>query len=284
MEIPGSMCRCLLILTVALGLCQPSALLGQKQETQTAAPSEVSGPAGLPTVTAPVPIYKPEPPYSKKARKAKYQGTVVLLIVVDSQGNVADVSIKKPLGMGLGEKAVSTVRTWKFHPALRNNIPVAVRVSVEITFRLTEEPKKSELDLTQSYLILTSRPRGIWVKKHDMSTLQKQLDEASSAGYRVLSFGRNRRDKMYFLLEKVSGKGAGVQLQSLLLAAKGIEDLQDEVCGAAAKGFRLALPTLTSAQKVGGKYIMVMEKTAILKILVLTCLSQPGVRLAWKRK
>ena len=87
-------------------------------------------------IAAPVPIYKPEPPYSEEARKAKYQGTVVLLIVVDSQGDVADVSVLKPLGMGLDEKAVSTVRTWKFHPALRNNTPVAVRVSVEITFRL----------------------------------------------------------------------------------------------------------------------------------------------------
>ena len=87
-------------------------------------------------VSAPVPIYKPEPPYSEEARKAKYQGVVVLLIVVDRQGNVADISILKPLGMGLDEKAVTTVRTWKFHPARRNNTPVAVRVSVEITFRL----------------------------------------------------------------------------------------------------------------------------------------------------
>ena len=87
-------------------------------------------------VSAPVPIYKPEPPYSEEARKAKYQGTVVLLIVVDRQGDVTDINILKPLGMGLDEKAVSTVRTWKFQPALRNNTPVAVRVSVEITFRL----------------------------------------------------------------------------------------------------------------------------------------------------
>lgn len=87
-------------------------------------------------VSAPVPLYKPEPPYSEEARKSKYQGTVNLWIVVDSQGRVSDVRIVKPLGMGLDEKAVETVRTWKFKPAMRSGAPVAVRVMVEIAFRL----------------------------------------------------------------------------------------------------------------------------------------------------
>lgn len=87
-------------------------------------------------VTAPIPIYKPEPPYSEEARKAKYQGTVVLWIIVDVQGNVTDIRVVKPLGLGLDEKAVETVRTWKFKAATRNNIPVPVRVGVEVTFRL----------------------------------------------------------------------------------------------------------------------------------------------------
>lgn len=87
-------------------------------------------------VTAPIPIYKPEPPYSEEARKAKYQGTVVLYIVVDTQGNVIDARVVKPLGLGLDEKALDTVRTWKFKPGMRNGIPVAVRVMVEVSFRL----------------------------------------------------------------------------------------------------------------------------------------------------
>ena len=87
-------------------------------------------------VSAPIPIYKPEPPYSEEARKAKYQGTVVLWIIVDTQGNVTDLRVVKPLGLGLDEKAVETVRTWKFKPAMRNNVPVPVRVGVEVTFRL----------------------------------------------------------------------------------------------------------------------------------------------------
>ena len=87
-------------------------------------------------VSAPIPIYKPEPPYSEEARKAKYQGTVVLWIVVDAQGGVTDARVVKPLGLGLDEKATETVRTWKFKPALRGGTPVPVRVMVEVSFRL----------------------------------------------------------------------------------------------------------------------------------------------------
>jgi TonB family protein len=87
-------------------------------------------------VSAPIPIYKPEPAYSEEARKAKYQGTVVLWIVVDALGGVTDCRVVKPLGLGLDEKAVETVRTWKFKPALKNGTPVPVRVMVEVSFRL----------------------------------------------------------------------------------------------------------------------------------------------------
>jgi protein TonB len=87
-------------------------------------------------VSAPIPIYKPEPPYSEQARKAKYQGTCVLWIVVDAQGNVTSAQVVKPLGMGLDENALKTVKTWKFKPAQRNGAPVPVRVMVEVQFRL----------------------------------------------------------------------------------------------------------------------------------------------------
>lgn len=104
-------------------------------------PGEGGGTGGGPfsvggNVSAPIPIYKPEPAYSEEARKAKYQGTVVLWIVVDFQGNVTDVRLVKPLGLGLDEKAMEAVRTWKFKPAMRNAAPVAVRVMVEVSFRL----------------------------------------------------------------------------------------------------------------------------------------------------
>ena len=87
-------------------------------------------------VSKPIPIYKPEPAYSEEARKAKYQGAVELWIVVDASGTVSDVRVARPLGMGLDEKAVEAVRTWKFKPAYRNRVPVPIRVMVEVVFRL----------------------------------------------------------------------------------------------------------------------------------------------------
>ena len=86
--------------------------------------------------TPPLPIDKPEPGYSSEAREAKVNGTVVLAAVIDQDGHVADVALIRPLGMGLDENAVETIRTWTFKPAQQNGSPRAVRVVIEITFRL----------------------------------------------------------------------------------------------------------------------------------------------------
>jgi len=87
-------------------------------------------------VSAPVPQFDPNPPYTEKARIVKYSGTVNLALVVDAQGNVSDVAVVKPLPFGLAEQAIETVRTWKFRPAMRDGTPVRVRVLVEVSFRL----------------------------------------------------------------------------------------------------------------------------------------------------
>ena len=87
-------------------------------------------------VMAPVPIYHPDPSYSDEARRAKYSGVVQLAIVVNTDGDVTDARLEKPIGYGLDQKAVETVKTWKFKPATRNGTPVPVRLLTEVTFRL----------------------------------------------------------------------------------------------------------------------------------------------------
>jgi len=87
-------------------------------------------------VSAPVATYSPDPEYSEEARKAKYQGTVLLSLIVDADGRPRDLQVAQSLGMGLDEKAIEAVRTWKFDPAKKDGHPVPVRISVEVAFRL----------------------------------------------------------------------------------------------------------------------------------------------------
>jgi hypothetical protein len=54
-------------------------------------------------VTAPKPIFTPEPDFSEEARRKKFQGNVILSIVVDKMGTVARIRMDKVLGHGLDE-------------------------------------------------------------------------------------------------------------------------------------------------------------------------------------
>jgi TonB family protein len=87
-------------------------------------------------VSAPIPIYKPEPEYSEEARKAKFQGTVMLAIVVDVDGKAKNIQVVRSLGMGLDEKAVEAVAKWRFKPGSKDGKPVPVKANVEVNFRL----------------------------------------------------------------------------------------------------------------------------------------------------
>ncbi|PYS20403.1 MAG: energy transducer TonB [Acidobacteria bacterium] len=91
---------------------------------------------GIGGVSAPRAIYKPDPEYSEEARKAKYQGTVILGMIVDASGRPRGLKVERGLGMGLDEKALEAVRNWKFEPAEKDGKPVAVAISVEVAFRL----------------------------------------------------------------------------------------------------------------------------------------------------
>ena len=81
--------------------------------------------------------YCPDPPYTDEARKAKMQGTVMLRVFVGTDGRALAVRVIAPLGLGLDDQAVATVRSWRFVPAkdaARN--PVASWITVEAVFRL----------------------------------------------------------------------------------------------------------------------------------------------------
>src|SRR5215831_7033921 len=60
-------------------------------------------------VSAPKAIFSPDPEYSEEARKAKYQGTCVLWLIVGPDGKPRDIHIQRGLGMGLDQKAIEAV-------------------------------------------------------------------------------------------------------------------------------------------------------------------------------
>src|SRR5499427_1673438 len=87
-------------------------------------------------VSAPRALYAPDPEYSEEARKATYQGTVVLWMVVGADGRAQQVRVQRSLGMGLDEKAIEAVKQWRCEPAKLNGQAVPVQINVEVNFRL----------------------------------------------------------------------------------------------------------------------------------------------------
>ena len=87
-------------------------------------------------MSAPRPIFDPEPEYSEEARINKFQGDVVLFVIIGADGTPREIRVQRSLGMGLDEKAVAAVKNWRFQPATKDGRAVSVQVSIEVKFRL----------------------------------------------------------------------------------------------------------------------------------------------------
>jgi len=98
-------------------------------------PGVYSNPPGG-KITPPVLIHKEDPEFSEPARKAKYQGTVLLAIDIDIGGRPRNVRVVRGLGLGLDEKAVEAVSRWLFRPGVQDGKPVVTTATVEVNFRL----------------------------------------------------------------------------------------------------------------------------------------------------
>jgi periplasmic protein TonB len=88
-------------------------------------------------------LYSPDPQYTDAAKKARVKGTVVLSIVVGTDGCARDIKVTRKLGYGLDETSVEAMRRWKFKPFLKDGNPVAVPMTVEINFDPSWSPSRS---------------------------------------------------------------------------------------------------------------------------------------------
>jgi periplasmic protein TonB len=87
-------------------------------------------------VSMPRAIYAPEPEFSEEARIKKFQGEVTLLVTIGIDGRARNLTVVRSLGMGLDQKAMDAVRTWRFDPARKDGRPVAVQMNIIVNFHL----------------------------------------------------------------------------------------------------------------------------------------------------
>ena len=84
----------------------------------------------------PIRISGEDPQYTEMARRVRLEGVVILRAVITREGRVRDLSVVKPLGLGLEESALSAVEKWRFEPARLHGEPIDVVYRVTVRFRL----------------------------------------------------------------------------------------------------------------------------------------------------
>lgn len=108
--------------------------------SETAAPSLASAPAAPAPAAGAQLQYRsaPPPPYPVAAIRLGQQGTVLLRIRVDTEGNPLSVSIEKSSGSRVLDQAArqQVLRRWRFVPAIVDGQAVAADGLVPIDFTL----------------------------------------------------------------------------------------------------------------------------------------------------
>ncbi len=75
--------------------------------------------------------------YPSIAKKAGVQGKVFLLAYINENGGVDDVKVVKGIGAGCDEAAIDAVKKSKFNPGKNKGLPVKVKLSLTINFKLS---------------------------------------------------------------------------------------------------------------------------------------------------
>jgi periplasmic protein TonB len=81
-------------------------------------------------------IHREEPVYPQLARAARVQGEVVLSAVIDTNGQIQNLTLVSGHPM-LVPNAISAVRLWRYKPYLLNGQPVEVETTITVIFTLS---------------------------------------------------------------------------------------------------------------------------------------------------
>jgi hypothetical protein len=108
-----------------------------------------------------------------------------------------------------------------------------------------------DLDLSHKYLLLATKKT---------STMQKELNQAAAAGYRIIAGSRTSGTEMALLLESVAEPPNTYEYE--LLATTKTSTMQKELAVAAVRGFRLLPETMMQKEQMFGpmEIVVVLEK------------------------
>lgn len=91
-------------------------------------------------IEPPLPFDEPPPYYPEAARQLKKRGTVLMAVLIDHSGAVRDaLLLGDPLGDGLDQSSVNTVRRWKYRPATHGGAAVNVIKPESVTFSISKQ-------------------------------------------------------------------------------------------------------------------------------------------------
>jgi TonB family protein len=116
------------LLLFASAILTASAQIAAPPVTQSSAPANSGGDS------APVRPRNVNPPPGKGATEDSR--SVLVGLVVDTNGLPQDVHVVRGVSEGLDQKAVQAVKQYRFKPAMQGGKPVAVHLNIEVNFRI----------------------------------------------------------------------------------------------------------------------------------------------------
>ena len=89
-----------------------------------------------PGISLPRLVSSKEPIYGEASRQARLEGTVILYVVIGTNGAPLELTVYRPLSPDLDAAAITAVRQWRFAPATKDGNPIAMATEIEVNFRL----------------------------------------------------------------------------------------------------------------------------------------------------
>lgn len=100
------------------------------------APPPRKSPPLKPGMIAPRAVHAPDPKYNDLARELRISGSIILRVTIEPNGSVDHIRIVQPMGLGMDEAVVDTLRRWRCRPGTKNGVPAPWQVGIVFNFHL----------------------------------------------------------------------------------------------------------------------------------------------------